>query len=118
MEQLHNIEQSLALLDSGGAAVTLAGCTGAHASVASCTGTGTGVELSGYADPSVGSGGTACTNASAGTCQFSISTAAGGAGAATQNWEDCTYLEGGSGNLPAGLAMITNSNATIVHGCN
>jgi prepilin-type N-terminal cleavage/methylation domain-containing protein len=118
VEELHNIEQSMALLDSGGTAVSLAGCTGAHANIASCTGAGTGGELANYADPSVGSGGTPCNNTSAATCQFSISQASGAAGATTQNWEVCSYLEVGSGNIPAGKVMISTANPSVTRGCN
>jgi prepilin-type N-terminal cleavage/methylation domain-containing protein len=106
----------------------IAGCVGAHVNVAAgtpCTGPSP-ISFSGYADGNVGVSGTACSPGSGSgsarlttPCQYSIATAAGGAGATTQNYEICSYLETGSGALPQGAVMVnSNSGGTVVVGCN
>lgn len=114
---LQEMAKAIALADTD-PAPAIAGCTGAHANVTGCTGPSP-ISFSGYADGNVGGSGTLCVAASAAPCQYSISTAAGGAAATTQNYEICSYLETGSGALPAGKVSVnSNSGGTVVTGCN
>lgn len=75
------------------------------------------VDLSAFGDPSVGTAGAACTVASASSCQYSISDAAGGTDATTQDYRICTRLETVTNFGAAGLYKITSTNASISAGC-
>ena len=76
-----------------------------------------------YKDPSTP--GTACSPGGTVTCQYSVSGAAGAVDQAaspkvpnTQNYQICTYLEVGSGPLPAGMVKTTSaSGGSVVAGC-
>lgn len=93
-------------------APALEGCTGAYARASTCTSPNLSqfVDISGIT--------TACDNTSTSQCDYSISKADGTAGATTQNWQICTYLESGSGALGTGRASISSASSTISAGCN
>ncbi len=95
----------------------LVGCIGADAKVNTCTGPGS-ANFANFADPSVGAGGTACANAVVATCQYSISLDDGSAGARTDDYQICFYLEQGVGtiNLSVGLNQITDGG-NFASGC-
>jgi len=84
-------------------------CIGADAGVHTCTGPGTAGDLVNFADPSAGTGGTLCNNASTTTCQYSISQADGSAAATTGDYQICFFLEQGAGSLAAGLHAIKSN---------
>ncbi|MBM3271813.1 type II secretion system protein [Candidatus Kaiserbacteria bacterium] len=90
-----------------------AGCVGADASVLTCT-----TPVLSYRDP-LPSAGTACTSASTGPCQYSVSRAAGAAGATNDDYQICTYLEVGVKGLSAGRVSIgSDRGSTPLAGCN
>jgi prepilin-type N-terminal cleavage/methylation domain-containing protein len=122
VSDLQEIAQQIAVLNTGGAATALAGCTGADAKITTCTDT----TLLQYQDPSINSSSAACshTNTAVG-CEYSIgqysATAGSGqaAGATTQNWEVCAVLETGSGSLTSGaISVSSGSSGSVVQGCN
>lgn len=84
----------------------VAGCVAADAKVNTCTGPGVVADLANFADPTAGTAGAACTSTSTATCQYSISKADGAAGADTDDYQICFYLEQGAGSLAAGLHAI------------
>lgn len=113
---LQEMAKAIALADTD-PAPSITGCTGAHGNVTGCTGP-TPINFAGYADGTVGGSGTLCTGSSASACQYSISKADGTAGATTQNYEICSYLETGSGALSSGKVSVTSSSGgTVVTGC-
>ena len=110
---LQEMAKAIALADTD-PAPTLTGCSSAATNVTACTGP-TPISFAGYADPSVGSGGTLCSSSSASACQYAQATSS----ATTQHYEICSYLEVGAGSLPAGKVMINSySGGTVVAGCN
>lgn len=116
LQDLKQISNAVALLDSGATATAFSGCTGAGVRVTTCT----TPDLTLYLDPSGAT--TACTTSSAGTCDYAIGKdALATAGATTQAWEVCAYLETGSGPRAtlgtAGLVRI-DADGTIKTGCN
>lgn len=99
------LEQEAA--DNGDA---LVGCTAADAKVNTCTGPGV-VNFVNFADPSAGTGGTACVNGGTATCQYAISKDDGTAGVPqTDDYQICFYLEQGVGTigLSAGMNQISD----------
>lgn len=101
-------------VETGSTSFALAGCTAAHAKVSTCTGPGTISNFSSYKDPSSPSA--TCTTGSSAVCDYSVSKASGAAGAQTDDYELCFYLEGASGSVAAGLNKVT-SEGTITAGC-
>lgn len=101
-------------VETGSTSIALTGCIGADAKVSTCTGPGTIANFSSYKDPSSPSG--ACVTGGSAVCDYSISKADGSAGAATDNYQICFYLEGASGSVAAGLNKVT-SEGTITAGC-
>lgn len=97
---------------NGKVADQFAGCAGAHVDISTCTGTTADPEVfttAGFAnfkDPSTTA--TACkgTGYDSGTCQYSIAQSTGIAGATTDNYQICFYLENATSNLPAGLNRV------------
>lgn len=91
-------------------------CVNAQHKTSACTGPG---EVAGnYAkllDPSKPTG-DACTGASAAPCAYSIAKKGGAAGAQTDNYEICMYLESGAAGLKAGPAHV-ESGGLLVQGC-
>ncbi len=93
-------------------------CNTAHVDISTCTiaSTPSATSFAQFKDPSTT--GTACTNASAATCQYSVAKSDGTAAATTQNYEVCSYLEVGAGVLPAGRVRIgSDTGGGIVAGC-
>ena len=92
LADMKQIATLLSLEDAEGEPSTaLTGCTAAYAKVSACTGPGRVVSLSGSVrDPS---GSTACTKTSTGVCDYSISKKDGSAGALTDNFQICAWLE-------------------------
>ncbi|MEK7068729.1 MAG: type II secretion system protein [Patescibacteria group bacterium] len=114
--ELQQMARGILLADTGIVAA-LGGCGDAldqHVNVTTCTGNVSA--LAQFADPSVGVGGAPCAG-SIDTCQYSVSTAGGGAGATTQDWQICSYLEVGVGSLGPGLVHISSSNPTPQTNC-
>ena len=125
---LQEIAKAISIADSD-PAVTITCTVGAASNwnINSCT--GTGISLSGFADPSVSGALTIATAPAAGgnsicgsavnttgaTCQFSMSTSS----PSTQKYQICSRLETGSGSLAAGNIMANNyTGGGVVQGCN
>ena len=115
--ELREMAKSIALADTE-PIPSVAGCTTvALAKVQNCTGPAP-IDFANYQDPSVGATGAACATGSTGACQYAIYTSAGAAGATTQNYEICSYLESGAGTLLAGLVSVrSTSGGSVVAGC-
>jgi len=126
---LQEIGKAIAIYDSDPAkgfytAVNGASACGANADVTACLGVGvSGASIndgfSAYKDPLVGdAAGNLCSTLSTGPCQYSIATAAGGAGPTTQNFEVCAYLEQGTGIYNKGLISVSSvSGDGLRNGC-
>jgi len=117
-------------LSTGGAQ-----CSPAYTYVGACTTIGqtsitsvpTNFHL--YRDPSISATAAntmaaACKGSAAGaamsndTCQYSISNRLGNITPTGQNFEICSFLEKGTGRLPAGLVSVTSdSGGTVIQGC-
>jgi len=94
----------------------VAGCVAADANVNTCTGPGVIGSFANFKDPT---GTTACVGGgtpSTAACQYSISKADGSAGAQTNDYQICFWMEAGSGSASAGLNSITVSSV-IRSGC-
>jgi len=91
----------------------VAGCTGADTKVNTCTGPGSVADFANFADPTAGTGGTACTTASLTTCQYSISQEDGSAAATTGDYQICFYLEQGVGTLAGGQVHAIETNGVL-----
>ena len=82
------------------------GCEAADSRANTCSGPGV-VSFADFADPSVGTGGSACISGGGAVCQYAISKADGTAGnPRTDDYQICFYLEQGSGSLAAGMHAI------------
>lgn len=115
VSDLQEMAKAIALAD-GDPAPAIAGCVGSRVDASGCTGPSP-ISFASYKDPTTST--TLCTAASAATCQYIIAKAAGTAGATTQDYEICVYLETGSGTLPAGMVRVSStSGGGVVAGCN
>ena len=94
-------------------AITLVGCSAADARMVTCT---TPLELANFTDPSDST--TACTSASTGICDYSVSQADGDAGATTEDYQICFYLENAGATGTAGLHKVSSPSGDITTGCN
>ncbi|MCK4386983.1 MAG: type II secretion system protein [Candidatus Pacebacteria bacterium] len=94
----------LLVIESDSGNVALDTCTGADALASTCTGPGDIIMFADYTDP--GESETACTSASASDCNYSVSRKDGSAGAGTEDFQICFYLEYGGSGLPAGVHAI------------
>lgn len=118
---MQEMSKAIALADVD-PAPAITGCTVASAKVNTCTGP-TPINFASYADPTVGTAGTVCAFNSTSACQYVIGTktaqgAAPGAGATTQNYKICSYLETGAGAFVAGVISVTSdSGGTVISGC-
>ena len=116
--RLEDVKDMVKLLviesDSGNNA--LEGCTAADSLYSTCTGPGDISNFSDYSDPSLST--VACTSASTEACNYSISKADGSAGAGTEDFQICFYLEYGSGGLEAGLNSAVGPVGKLIAGCN
>ncbi|MDO8564717.1 MAG: type II secretion system protein [bacterium] len=93
---------------------TLVGCTAADALVSTCTGPGEASQLARYKDPT---GTAACTNTSAAVCNYAISRGNAAAGATSEDYQVCFYLEGVAGGLAAGRNSIVGPSGALTAGC-
>ncbi|MBU1046221.1 type II secretion system GspH family protein [Patescibacteria group bacterium] len=116
--RLEDVKDMVKLLvieaDSGN--VSLTGCTAADALTSICTGPGDISNFPDYGDPSESI--TACTGASTAACNYSVSKADGSAGAGTEDFQICFYLEYGSGTLNAGPNSAVGPVGKLTAGCN
>ena len=107
----------LLVISSDTGNTTLAGCTGADARISTCAAPPAEIaKFSNYTDPL--SPTSACTSASTAACDYSISQADGSAGAGTEDFQICFWLERGSGSLNAGLNSAIGPIGQLVGGCN
>jgi prepilin-type N-terminal cleavage/methylation domain-containing protein len=120
VSNLQSMSQAVALIDKDPAVAFVGtGCaSGAHADASTCT----TPSLSQFKDPSVTSPiCTTGTGSSGALCQYSVSSATGGASPTSQNYEFCTYLETG-GNITGvstagGMANISSATSSVNAGC-
>jgi prepilin-type N-terminal cleavage/methylation domain-containing protein len=110
---LQEMAKAISLADTD-PAPALTGCVGARVNAATCTGPAP-VSFAAYTDPSSS---TLCTQTSSAPCQYLIAKSNGTAGATTQDYEICTYLEAGSGSLGVGMVRVTATSSTgVIAGC-
>jgi prepilin-type N-terminal cleavage/methylation domain-containing protein len=118
LSDLKQMANAIALIDTGAAPIIFAGCSGASATTTQCT---TTPNLSAYIDPSTTLGsGTACAKNSGVACAYTIGMTGLVAGATTQSWEICTYLETQAGPLTTGPGMVSisaSSSSSVIAGC-
>ena len=108
---LQEIAKGFVMVDTD-PATSITPCTSAHSDISTCT-TPVGIPYSSYKDPS--NSVNPCTNTPNGTCQYSISTAAGGANPTTQNYEVCSFIETPTiGSMGPGLVNTNSSSGTSV----
>ncbi|MBI5456834.1 type II secretion system protein [Candidatus Kaiserbacteria bacterium] len=113
IEDLRQIGNEIAILDTGGAATAFVGCTAAGARVTSCT----TPDLSAYDDPSGAT--TACTTGATAACDYAIGkNALSVANPDSQNWEVCAYLEIGVGPRTTPGMIHIDANGSVRSGCN
>lgn len=112
------------MLEDTGFAVALGGCGDPgdqYVNVNTCLGNAS--PLARFADPRVGAAGDPCLGLAIGSgssvdvCQYSVSRANGGAGATTQDWQICTYLEI-NGTFSQGLVSVSSDNQNPHLDCN
>ncbi|MCX6820048.1 MAG: type II secretion system protein [Candidatus Adlerbacteria bacterium] len=124
---LQEMGKAIAVADTD-PALPLTGCTGGGSSAtpnsttnkaSACTGPAP-ISFASYIDPAVTSSGAPCTSSPTAACNYLIAKQDGSSGnPTTQNYEICSYLEVGSGAIPAGKVMInSNSGGTVTTGCN
>lgn len=118
LEDIKSIANDIAIAHNGSSPSALATCTGASAIVSTCT----APNLSAYTDPGVNSGDAACLKtgpASGPACNYVIGKAALAAGATTENYQVCAYLEAGGGPIvAAGMVSVSSaSNGSVIAGC-
>ena len=128
---LREMAKAIQVLDKDPAPL-LSGCTTASANANTCTGVGTATSntlvssftpsWSGYVDPSAPT--VACAQGTAAAkCYYTIGTAtavgtAPGANPTTQNFKICSYLETGSGSIPAGNVHVgSDTGGGVQTGC-
>ncbi|MCK5285759.1 MAG: type II secretion system protein [Candidatus Pacebacteria bacterium] len=119
--RLEDVKDMVKLLvieaDAGNA--NLLTCTAADAAARTCTGPGDVSSFSDYNDPSDPDGdGIACDNSSTEACAYSVSKIDGTAGAGTEDFQICFYLEYGAGGLDEGLNSAIGPVGRLVGGCN
>ena len=105
----------LLVIESDTGNVALTGCVLADALTSTCTGPGDISMLDTYIDPSKSA--TACATGVTVPCAYSISDDLGAAGAGTEDFQICFYLEYGSAGLPAGMNSIVGPIGNLKAGC-
>jgi len=109
---LQEIAKAIAINDTDPAPAFASACTNSGVNVITCSNATT--SLSGYGDPSVGSGGTLCAaNGNSAACQYRMT--GDGVGVTTQNWKVCSVLEGGNtqyGGSATTFGMVMVSSST------
>ncbi|MBI3019848.1 MAG: prepilin-type N-terminal cleavage/methylation domain-containing protein [Parcubacteria group bacterium] len=124
LAEVKQMQLALALDETSSATggIALGGCTSAYAAVSSCTSPSNIAGFNGVVDPN--NYATACGNGATTECKYSISTAAEAAGAKTNNYKICFWLEDPGSSIPgvaagsAGAAYsVSSTNQNIVAGC-
>lgn len=121
---LREMAKAISVADPDVGTTNIATCTGGGTSASpnastnnasTCTGPAP-IAFSGYKDPTTP--GTVCTKTSSAACQYMIAKSDGTTGnPTTQNFEICTYLETGAGNLAAGMIRVSSTSSAPVAGC-
>lgn len=115
IEDLRQIGNVIALLDTGSDPTAFAGCTAAGAKVTACT----TPNLAEYSDPGASSSAAACTTSSSAVCEYAIGkNTLATANPDSQNWEVCAYLEVGAGPRTTPGMIHVDANGTVRSGCN
>ena len=113
VEDLRQISNTIAILDTGGSATAFVVCTGAGSRVTTCT----TPDLSAYKDPSGST--SACTTSSATACDYAIGkNTLSTPNPDSQNWEACAYLEVGVGPRTTPGMIYVDANGSVRSGCN
>ncbi len=115
---LQELAKGIALINTD-PPTAFATCAGAHADLSTCTGPA-GFNYTSYKDTTNSNSASACTDASAGPCQYSISKIDGTAGATNQNYEICTWIETpsiGYGIGPGLVSVTSSSGSSLINGC-
>ena len=118
---LQQMGRAIAIIDAD-PAIDFVGCDGAAADASTCT----TPSLAGYKDPSTP--GTVCGVASTATCQYviggdEVAGTAPSAGATTQDYKICGYLENGTAGFSGGSAsehmihVSSGSSASVAADC-
>lgn len=112
ISEIAEMSKAFQVLDTDPAPAAV-GCVGAHVDASTCT----TPSLSKYKDVSGAT--TPCTGSSSVPCQYSVSKQDGTAGATTQNYQVCSYLEIGSGTIPVGpVSVRSDTSGGLEAGCN
>lgn len=115
IEDLRQLANEIAILDTGGSATAFVGCTGAGSKVSTCT----TPNLSDFNDPGASASTAACSTGSSAVCEYAIGAGAlGSANPTTQNWEICAYLEVGVGPRSTPGMIYVDANGSVRSGCN
>lgn len=113
IEDLRQIGNEIAILDTGGQATAFVGCTSAGSRVTTCT----TPNLSAYKDPSGST--SACGAAASAACDYAIGkNTLATANPDSQNWEVCAYLEVGVGPRTTPGMIYVDANGSVRSGCN
>lgn len=120
LEDLQQMANAIAIAHNGSYQTDFVGCTGAKAKASTCTAAAGSPDLTAFIDPAADTGTAMCDGSSTGVCNYSVGKITGlGAGATTENWQICAYLEAGGGPQPAaGLIYVSSaSNSSVKAGC-
>ena len=113
LQDLRQIANSVAIVDTGGAAIAFSGCGAAGSRVSLCTGNPTGPDLTAYKDPS-GVTSACLSQTPSATCDYTVYRGAWGtSNPDTQIWTVCAYLETAAGPLAAPGAVYIDGNGTV-----
>ena len=109
LEDLKSIANAIAIQQVGVKPLALA-CSGANSFVSTC-----GADFTSFLDPGGPSvAGTVCSNTSSAPCNYTMIPA----GATTESYTVCAYLEvGGGPRTGSGPVSITGAGQTVVSGC-
>lgn len=104
MSDVKQVSTVFEIEEAGNPGVAIKGCIAADARAYICNGPGEIIQIENvFTDPSSN---IACTDASTGVCDYSVSQVNGDAAATTSDYQVCFYLESGAGGLAAGLHAI------------
>ena len=115
MSDMREVAKTM-LINTEDSDVPLTGCTGADARLSTCTGPGGLADLARYSDISGST--VACTSTSTSPCDYSISRIDGSAGATSENYQVCFYLENGGGSFTSGIHRLVGPSGSLEVGCN
>ena len=116
LEDLRSIANNVAIAHNGSYPTDFAGCIGGGVAVDTCT----TPDLTAFTDPSVDSNASACNKTTpVPPCNYPVGKTTLAAGATTENWEVCAYLEAGGGPRDsAGFVQVSSaSNGSLKIGC-